>query len=80
MLRISLKSAWKNQESLQYTVLLKTMNHTKSNREILHQVKRTLSKTTNYLVTAPIDRPQRPILETCLLARRHDTAHLRSSF
>jgi hypothetical protein len=33
-----------------------------------------------YLVTAPIERPQRPIQETCLLLRRKDTAHLRSCF
>lgn len=33
-----------------------------------------------YLVTAPIDRPQSPIQETCLLLRRKETAVLRSSF
>ena len=32
------------------------------------------------LVTAPIDRPQRPIQDICLLLLKYDTAILRSSF
>lgn len=33
-----------------------------------------------YLVTAPIDRPQRPIRDVCLLPLKYDTTTLRSSF
>lgn len=33
-----------------------------------------------YQVTAPIDRPQRPIRDTCLFSLKYDTTILRSSF
>lgn len=33
-----------------------------------------------YQVTAPMDRPQRPIRDTCLFSLKYDTTILRSSF